>query len=87
MVAAWNWWPAKRYVLADLKQIARRENTTLFADWTAALRNAWHLQPHQSVLILSSANGTVLFASSGPLDAAQLAALVAHLKSLGCDTD
>src|SRR5437763_12593083 len=33
-VVAWNWWPAKRYVLADLKKIAERENTPLFADWT-----------------------------------------------------
>src|SRR6185369_5966490 len=37
-VVKWNWWPAKGHVLSDLRNIARRENTTLFADWKATLR-------------------------------------------------
>lgn len=86
-VAAWNWWPAKRYVLADLKQIARREKTRLFADWTAALRKAWTLQPHKSVLVLAGADGKVRFASEGPITEAQLQSLVAELRALGCTVD
>lgn len=84
-VAAWNWWPAKRYVLADLKQIARRENTTLFADWTGAVRKAWDLKQHKSVLVLAGADGKVLFASEGTVSEAQLQALVGELRKLGCD--
>src|SRR5689334_10400752 len=82
-VASWNWWPAKRYVLADLKGIAKRENTTLFADWTGALRKAWGLKPHKSTLVLAGSDGKVLFASEGTLTDAQLAALVGELKKLG----
>jgi hypothetical protein len=86
-VAAWNWWPAKKYVLSDLRDIAKRENTTLFADWTGAVRKAWGLKPHTSTLVLTGADGRVLFAGEGTLTDAELAALVAELKKLGCTTD
>lgn len=86
-VAAWNWWPAKRYVLDDLKQIATRENTTLFADWTAALRKAWGLKVHKSAVVLAGGDGKVLFAAEGTLSDAQLTALVGQLRALGCTTD
>ncbi len=86
-VASWNWWPAKKYVLADLRKIAARENTTLFADWTGAVRKAWDLKPHKSTLVLTGADGRVLFAGEGALSDAQIAALVAELKKLGCTTD
>src|SRR5438874_4610824 len=77
-VAAWNWWPAKKYVLADLQKIAARENTVLFADWTGAVRKAWGLKAHKSVLVLTGADGKVLFAGEGTLTDAPLAALVAE---------
>jgi uncharacterized YtfJ-like protein len=86
-VASWNWWPAKRYVLDDLKKIATRENTPLFADWTGALRKTWGLKAHKSTLILASSDGKVLFAGEGTLSDAQLATLVAQLRALGCTTD
>jgi hypothetical protein len=83
-VASWNWWPAKKYVLADLKKIAARDNTTLFADWTGALRKAWGLKAHKSTLVLAGSDGKVLFAGEGTLSDAQLATLVGELKALGC---
>jgi len=86
-VAQWNWWPAKKYVLEDLQKIARRDNTVLFADWTGAVRKAWGLTAHKSVLVLTAADGKVLFAGEGTLSDAQLAALVGELKKLGCKTD
>lgn len=86
-VEKWNWWPAKRYVLADLRKIAERENTLLFADWTGAVRKAWGLTQHKSALILTTPDGKVPFAAEGPLTNAQLTALVAELKKLGCTVD
>ena len=86
-VAQWNWWPAKKYVLDDLQKIARRDNTVLFADWTGAVRKAWGLTAHKSVLVLTGSDGKVLFAGEGTLSDAQLAALVGELKKLGCKTD
>ncbi|HEX8950930.1 MAG TPA: YtfJ family protein [Polyangia bacterium] len=85
-VAKWNWWPAKKYVLEDLQKIAARENTVLFADWTGALRKAWGLTAHKSALVLTGADGRVLFAGEGTLSDAQLGALVAELEKLGCRT-
>jgi hypothetical protein len=84
-VEAWNWWPARGHVLADLKAIAKRENTPLFADWKATLRKRWGLRAHQSVIVLSGADGKVLFAAEGKLSEAQLQALMAELAALGCD--
>jgi hypothetical protein len=86
-VGAWNWWPAKKYVLADLKKIALRDNTTLFADWTGALRKGWGLKAHKSVLVLAGSDGKVLFAGEGTLTDTQLAALVGELKKLGCHVE
>jgi hypothetical protein len=86
-VDAWNWWPAKKYVLADLKKIALKENTRLFADWTGAVKKAWGFKPHKSVLLLAASDGTVKFAAEGALTEAQLQALVAELKALGSTTD
>ncbi|MCA1665479.1 MAG: hypothetical protein LC659_14640 [Myxococcales bacterium] len=86
-VAQWNWWPAKKYVLADLQKIAARENTVLFADWTGALRKAWGLEAHKSTLVLTGSDGKVLFAGEGTLGDAQIAALIAELKKLGCTTE
>jgi hypothetical protein len=86
-VASWNWWPAKKYVLADLQKIAARENTVLFADWTGALRKAWGMKAHKSTLVLTGADGKVLFAGEGTLTDAQIAALVGELKKLGCRVD
>ena len=83
-VASWNWWPAKKYVLADLKRVAIRENTTLFADWTGAVRKAWGLKAHRSTLVLAGSDGKVRFAGEGTLSDAQIATLVGELKALGC---
>ena len=86
-VAEYDWWPAKHYVLDDLKKVAKRENTPLFADWKAALRKQWGTRAHKSVLVLAGSDGRVLFAGEGTLSDAQIAALVAELKALGCDVD
>jgi hypothetical protein len=86
-VAAWGWWPARRYVLDDLRKIAARENTALFADWTGAVRQRWGLPAHRSALVLTGSDGRVRFAAAGTLTEAQLSALVAELQALGCRVD
>jgi predicted transcriptional regulator len=51
------------------------------------VRKAWGLTEHKSALVLTGADGKVLFAGEGPLTEAQLASLVAELKKLGCTTE
>lgn len=86
-VAEWDWWPARKYVLDDLRKVAARENTPLYADWKATLRKRWGAHPHQSLLLLAGSDGRVRFAAEGKLSEAQLAALVAELQVLGCQVD
>jgi hypothetical protein len=86
-VAAWSWWPARRAVLADLRDIARKNNTTIYADWHGTLRKTWGLTQHRSALVLADGEGKVRFASEGPLSDDQLRALVTALQLLGCTTN
>jgi hypothetical protein len=79
----WNWWPARHYALADLRAIARRENTPLYCDWKGAVRRAWGLSRGQSGFILVDTAGKVRFAGEGPLSEGQIAELVAELGRLG----
>jgi Bacterial protein of unknown function (YtfJ_HI0045) len=85
-VGAWNWWPARRAVLSDLKDIAARNNTTVYADWHGALRKTWGLTQHRSALVLADAAGKVQFAAEGTLSQEQLQALLVALERLGCTT-
>jgi hypothetical protein len=86
-VAAWNWWPARSAVLSNLKDVARKHNTTIYADWHGAVRKTWGLAQHRSALVLTDAAGKVRYASEGPVTDEQLQALVAALAALGCTTD
>lgn len=86
-VATWNWWPARRAVLSDLKDIARKHNTTIYADWHGTLRKTWGLTQHRSAIVLTDGAGKVRFASEGPVTDEQLRALAAALAALGCTTD
>jgi hypothetical protein len=82
-VSKWNWWPAKKYVFADIKKIATRNNTKVFLDWTGALRKAWGLRKGQSGVLLVGADGRVRFACEGALTDAQKEALSAALSAIG----
>jgi hypothetical protein len=85
-VEKWDWWPAKKYVLDELKAAAQRNNTAIFADWTGALRKRWGLARGKSV-ILFVVDGKVRFAGEGTLAEAQLAALVSAMREAGADVD
>lgn len=82
----WNWWPAKKYALADIQKTAREKKTTIYLDWTGAVRKAWGLAAKKNNLILVGAatdGGRVLFASEGECSDAQLKELVGKLVSFG----
>jgi hypothetical protein len=82
-LAKWNWWPAKKYALAEVKKIAARELTTIYLDWSAAVRKAWKLQKGRSGIIVLDKAGTVRFAAEGPLSEAQIGQLLAAVTALG----
>jgi hypothetical protein len=82
-VSKWNWWPAKKYVFADIKKIATKNNTKVFLDWTGAVRKAWGLKKGASGVLLLGVDGRVKFACEGPLADAQGMALVAAVAARG----
>ena len=86
-VEKWDWWPARKHVLADLRAIAARNNTPLYADWKGSLRKRWGFRAGQSVILLVGCDGKPRFAGEGTLSDAQLAALVAALRAVGADVD
>jgi hypothetical protein len=86
-VEQWDWWPARKHVLADLRANAARNNTPLYADWKGSVRKRWGFSRGQSVIMLVGSDGRARFAGEGTLSDAQLAALVAALRAVGADVD
>lgn len=70
-LSKWDWWPARKYALADIRKIATENKTTVYIDWKGALRKAWGLARSKSTLILLEPDGKVRFVSEGPLTDAQ----------------
>jgi predicted transcriptional regulator len=79
----WNWWPAKKYALADVQKAAAAKKTTIYVDWKGEVRKLWGLSKAQNHLILIDRSGHIQFASQGELSPAQLKDLLAHLATLG----
>jgi hypothetical protein len=79
----WNWWPAKKYALADIQKTARDKKTTIYLDWTGSVRKAWGLPKKKNNLILIGTDAKVLFATEGECTDAQLADLTAKLTAFG----
>lgn len=79
----WNWWPAKKYALADVQKTAAKNRTTVYIDWTGGLRKAWSLPKGHSCFVLIGPDGKVRFASQGELSEVRLRELVALLAALG----
>jgi hypothetical protein len=82
-VEKWDFWPARKYVLADIQKQAAIGKTTIYIDWKGALRRAWGLARHQSNLVLVLPDGTVRFSHSGPLTPAAWQTLQALLTEMG----
>jgi hypothetical protein len=79
----WNWWPAKGHALKDIQKTAAAKKTTIYLDWTGAVRKAWNLAKHRNSLILVGTDGRVLFSSEGDLSEARLQELIAKLVGFG----
>ncbi len=79
----WNWWPAKKYALADIQKQARQKRTTIYLDWTGQLRKSWQLDKAKNHLILIGTDGKVLFTSQGECPPAVLDRLLSILAGFG----
>lgn len=82
-VGDYNWWPAKKYVLDNIRATCEREKVTVWIDWKGEARKVWGLTKGKSVILLLDGEGSVRFVSEGPLSEAQLKTLEAQLIGLG----
>lgn len=82
-VEKWNFWPARGYVLADIREVAKTSTVPILIDWKGALRRSWGLKPGKSSILLVLPDGEVRFAAEGTLSEAQTRELVQRLVELG----
>lgn len=86
-VSSWDFWPAKKYVLADIKEREQRDHNTIFLDWKGRVRERWGLTRGKSGVLLVDAAGSLRYAFEGPLPPAEVERLSARLTSLGVALD
>lgn len=86
-VSAWDFWPAKKYVLADIKEREQRDRNTIFLDWKGLVRERWGLKKGRSGVLLIDRTGQLRFAFEGPLPQAEIDRLAARLVELGAKLD
>lgn len=79
----WNFWPARKFALAEVKRVAARLHTTLYIDLKADLRRAWKLTKKRSAIVLLGTDGRVRFSAEGPLTDALLDDLKRAFAQLG----
>ena len=79
----WNFWPARKFALAEVKKVAAKERSTIYVDLKAGLRRAWKLSKHKSGILVLGTDGRVRFAAEGPLSDGQIDDLKKALQSLG----
>ena len=82
-VEKYDWWPAKKYVLADIQKSEAQKKTIIYIDWKGAVRKAWGLGKGKNNLILVAPDGKVLWSSTGTLSQPQVDELTSILRNLG----
>jgi predicted transcriptional regulator len=85
-VEKWNWWPAKKYALDDIRKAEKAKSTVVWLDWKGSVRKAWGLARGKNNLVLIAPDGKILWSSSGTLQPADRDALLDVLRSLGVTT-
>lgn len=79
-VAGYDWFPARDFVLAAVRDVERKVKVPVYLDFKGALSAApWQLPATGSTVVVLSARGAVLWKASGRLSDAQLAGLFALL--------
>jgi hypothetical protein len=81
-VEKWNWWPARRYVLSEVRDAERDAEFPIFLDWRGDVRKQWGLTRGKSGVLLLGSDGKVLFAAEGTLGEEQLKEIAARLREI-----
>jgi Bacterial protein of unknown function (YtfJ_HI0045) len=80
-VAAFNWFPARNFVLAAVRDIEAHVHVPVYLDFQGSLTvPPWSLAAKSSTVLVLSARGEVLWSVRGKLTDAQLATLFETLE-------
>jgi len=80
-VAAFNWFPARNFVLAAVRDIEAHVHVPVYLDFQGTLTAPpWSLAAKSSTVLVLSAKGEVLWSVKGKLTDAQLATLFETLE-------
>jgi hypothetical protein len=75
-VAAFNWFPARNFVLAAVRDVEKKANVPVYLDFQGSLAAPpWSLPPTSSTVLVLSAEGQVVWTAKGRLSDAQLTQL------------
>ena len=82
-VKAYNWFPARNFVLSAVRDIEKQVHVPVYLDFTGSLAEApWSLPPRSSTVLVLSATGEPLWQKQGRLSAEALAEVFALLETL-----
>jgi hypothetical protein len=80
-VSGYDYWPVRGFVKDAIQDESNKQGTIIYCDWDGGVRSALGLEKDKSNVVLYGRDGKVLFASSGPLDAAGRSRLLALLRA------
>jgi hypothetical protein len=82
-VAAYDWFPARNFVLKAVRDIEAKIRQPVLLDFTGALVGPpWNLPPKSSTVAVINSSGSMVFQVKGKLSSAQLEELFATLQKL-----
>lgn len=82
-VAAYNWFPARNFVLAAVRDSEKKFSVPIYLDFTGGLTRApWNLPAKSSTVVAVDATGVARFVRKGRLSEADVVALFEQLEAL-----
>lgn len=78
----YDWWPARNYALDAIRKEEKKDDGTVYLDWSGAVRKQWGLPRKRASVVLVASDGRALFQGSGRLTPQQLAELLQRLAAL-----
>ncbi len=82
-VAAFDWFPARNFVVAAVKDTEKSFGIPIYLDWSGAMTRApWALKPDSSTVVLLDRAGAVKWKKQGRLAAHEVDEVLARLGEL-----
>ncbi len=82
-VQAYDWFPARNFVVSAVKDTEKKVGVPVYLDWTGQLtKKPWSLAPDNSTVLVVDRTGAVKWSHKGKLSAAEVDEVLALLGTL-----